>query len=49
MKLWLAVLIAAGGCAALKLAGFVVPARLSGIRCRESGFWRPSRSPCSAR
>jgi branched-subunit amino acid transport protein len=28
MKLWLAVLIASGGCAALKLAGFVVPARL---------------------
>ncbi|MFZ2032893.1 MAG: AzlD domain-containing protein [Candidatus Dormiibacterota bacterium] len=28
MKLWLAVLIACGGCAALKLAGFVVPARL---------------------
>jgi Branched-chain amino acid transport protein (AzlD) len=28
MKLWLAVLIAAGGCAALKLAGFVVPVRL---------------------
>lgn len=28
MKLWLAVLIACGGCAALKLAGYVVPARL---------------------
>jgi hypothetical protein len=28
MKLWLAVLIASGGCAALKLAGYVVPARL---------------------
>lgn len=28
MKLWLAVLIASAGCAALKLAGFVVPARL---------------------
>lgn len=28
MKLWLAVLIASGGCAALKLAGYVVPARV---------------------
>lgn len=28
MKLWLAVLIACAGCAALKLAGFVVPSRL---------------------
>jgi uncharacterized membrane protein len=28
MKLWLAVIIASAGCAALKLAGFVVPARL---------------------
>ena len=28
MKLWLAVLVASGGCAALKLAGYVVPARL---------------------
>jgi branched-subunit amino acid transport protein len=28
MKLWLAVLIACGGCAVLKLAGYVVPARL---------------------
>jgi branched-subunit amino acid transport protein len=28
MKLWLAVLIASAGCAALKLAGFVVPAHL---------------------
>ncbi|MFZ0128810.1 MAG: AzlD domain-containing protein [Candidatus Dormiibacterota bacterium] len=28
MKLWLAVLIASAGCAALKLAGFVVPTRL---------------------
>ena len=28
MKLWLAVLIACGGCAALKLAGYVVPSRL---------------------
>jgi hypothetical protein len=28
MRLWLAVLIACGGCAALKLAGYVVPARL---------------------
>ena len=27
MKLWLAVLVASGGCAALKLAGYVVPAR----------------------
>jgi hypothetical protein len=27
MKLWLAVLIASAGCAALKLAGFVVPSR----------------------
>jgi fluoride ion exporter CrcB/FEX len=28
MRLWLAVLIASAGCAALKLAGFVIPARL---------------------
>ena len=28
MKLWVAVLIASAGCALLKLAGFVVPARL---------------------
>ena len=28
MKLWLAVAIACAGCAALKLAGFVVPSRL---------------------
>ena len=28
MKLWLAVLIACSGCAALKVAGYVVPARL---------------------
>ena len=28
MKLWLAVLIASAGCALLKFAGFVVPARL---------------------
>jgi uncharacterized membrane protein len=28
MKLWIAVLVASGGCALLKLAGFVVPARL---------------------
>ena len=28
MKLWLAVLVACGGCAVLKLAGYVVPARL---------------------
>ena len=28
MKLWLAVIIACAGCAALKLAGFVVPSRL---------------------
>ncbi len=28
MKLWVAVLIASGGCAVLKLAGYVVPARL---------------------
>jgi uncharacterized membrane protein len=28
MRLWLAVIIASGGCVALKLAGYVVPARL---------------------
>jgi branched-subunit amino acid transport protein len=28
MKLWVAVLVASGGCALFKLAGFVVPARL---------------------
>jgi hypothetical protein len=28
MRLWLAVLIASAGCALLKLAGFVVPARM---------------------
>ena len=28
MKIWLAVVIACAGCAALKLAGFVVPSRL---------------------
>ena len=28
MKLWLAVAVACAGCAALKLAGFVVPSRL---------------------
>jgi uncharacterized membrane protein len=28
MRLWLAVIIASAGCAGLKLAGFVVPARL---------------------
>jgi branched-subunit amino acid transport protein len=35
MRLWLALLIASAGCAALKLAGFVVPARFLDSRVAQ--------------